>query len=397
MQTSRASSSALVLGAGLMGRLLAWQLARRGWRVTLHDASAADTPGTPAGVAPGAAARVAAAMLAPLAESAITERNVVEMGRYALTRWPQLLAQLALPVFFQQEGTLILWHRQDAPEARRFAELLRATGEQVPQLPRMQALDAAGVHALEPGLEQRFAQGLYLPGEGQLDNRQLLAALLHELQALGVALHWNSPRAPEDPTPPEDGRVDWVFDCRGLGARAQTAPRDDGSGHGMHAALRGAGNAVHTALRGVRGEVARVHAPEVKLTRPTRLIHPRYPIYIAPKQDDLYVIGATEIESDDMSPPSVRSTLELLSAAYAVHPGFGEGRIIEIAAHCRPALPDNLPEIRVTRGRGTPVMRINGLYRHGFMISPALLDAALEIVEHGRHTLAEQLELRIAA
>jgi glycine oxidase len=388
MQTSRASSSALVLGAGLMGRLLAWQLARRGWRVTVHEAAAADVPANPAGVAPGAAARVAAAMLAPLAESAITERNVVEMGRYALTRWPQLLGALSQPVFFQQEGTLILWHRQDAAEARRFAEQLRATGERVPQLPRMQALDTAGVHALEPGLEQRFTQGLYLPGEGQLDNRQLLAALLHELQALGVALHWNSPRAPQDIFKSEDGAVDWVFDCRGLGARAQQAPRGD---------LRGDGKTTHAALRGVRGEVARVHAPEVKLTRPTRLIHPRYPIYIAPKQDDLYVIGATEIESDDMSPPSVRSTLELLSAAYAVHPGFAEGRIIEIAAHCRPALPDNLPEIRVTRGPGAPIMRINGLYRHGFMISPALLDAALEIVEQDRYTLAEQLELRIAA
>lgn len=407
MQSTRSSSSALVLGAGLMGRLLAWQLARRGWRVTVYEAGAADAPGSTAGVAPGAAARVAAAMLAPLAESAITERNVVEMGRYALTRWPQLLAQLAQPVFFQQEGTLILWHRQDAAEARRFAELLRATGERVPQLPRMQALDAAGVHGLEPGLEQRFAQGLYLPGEGQLDNRQLLAALLHELQALGVTLHWNSPRAPEDPTRPEGGPVDWVFDCRGLGARAQmqTLRGDGPETHAtlrgeepeMHATLRGEEPGKHAALRGVRGEVARVHAPEVKLTRPTRLIHPRYPIYIAPKQDDLYVIGATEIESDDMSPPSVRSTLELLSAAYAVHPGFGEGRIIEIAAHCRPALPDNLPEIRVTRGPGAPVMRINGLYRHGFMISPALLDAALEIVEQDRHTLAEQLELRIAA
>ncbi|EYC51648.1 glycine oxidase [Hylemonella gracilis str. Niagara R] len=396
MQTSRASSTALVLGAGLMGRLLAWQLARRGWRVTVHDAAAADATANLGGVAPGAAARVAAAMLAPLAESAITERNVVEMGRYALTRWPQLLAQLAQPVFFQQEGTLILWHRQDAAEARRFAELLRATGERVPQLPRMQALDAAGVHALEPGLEQRFAQGLYLPGEGQLDNRQLLAALLHELHALSVTLHWNSPRGPQDLSRPEDGPVDWVFDCRGLGARAQMQTLS-GSGRSTHAALRGDGNSTHAAVRGVRGEVARVHAPEVKLTRPTRLIHPRYPIYIAPKQDNLYVIGATEIESDDMSPPSVRSTLELLSAAYAVHPGFGEGRIIEIAAHCRPALPDNLPEIRVTRGPGAPVMRINGLYRHGFMISPALLDAVLEIVEHGRHSLAEQLELRIAA
>ncbi|MFO6419572.1 FAD-dependent oxidoreductase [Hylemonella sp. W303a] len=397
MPTARASSSALVLGAGLMGRLLAWQLARRGWRVTVHEAAPADAATDPAGVASGAAARVAAAMLAPLAESAITERNVVEMGRYALTRWPELLAQLSRPVFFQQEGTLILWHRQDAAEARRFAQLLRTTNEQNPRLPTLQTLDADGVHALEPGLERRFTQGLYLPGEGQLDNRQLLAALLHELQALGVTLHWNSRRAPDEGPRPEDGPVDWVFDCRGLGARAPTPPASGGGGHVTRAALRGDGVGAHAALRGVRGEVARVYAPEVQLTRPTRLIHPRYPIYIAPKQDHLYVIGATEIESDDMSPPSVRSTLELLSAAYAVHPGFAEGRIIEIAAHCRPALPDNLPEIRVTRGPGAPVMRINGLYRHGFMISPALLDAALEIVEQDHHTLAEQLELRIAA
>lgn len=344
-----------------MGRLLAWQLARRGHRVTVYEAGGADAQTSPA--------RVAAAMLAPLAESAITEPSVVEMGRYALSRWPQLLAQLSQPVFFQQEGTLILWHRQDAAEAQRFAGLLRATNEKVPALPRPQTLDTAGIRALEPTLENRFAQGLYLPGEGQLDNRQLLAALLHELQALGVTLHWNSPRAPQDFRPGESGQPDWVFDCRGLGAQAQWGQ-----------------------LRGIRGEVARIHAPDVKLTRPTRLIHPRYPIYIAPKQDHVFVIGATEIESHDLSPPSVRSTLELLSAAYAVHPGFGEGRILELASQCRPTLPDNLPAIRRL---GARTLQLNGLYRHGFMISPALLDAALELVEQQAATLATSLHLRV--
>ena len=344
-----------------MGRLLAWQLARRGHRVSVYEAGSADAQTSPA--------RVAAAMLAPLAESAITEPSVVEMGRYALTRWPQLLAQLAQPVFFQQEGTLILWHRQDAAEARRFADLLRATHQQVPALPQAVTLDGAGVQALEPALENRFAQGLYLPGEGQLDNRQLLAALLHALQALGVELHWASARAPQDFRPGESGQPDWVFDCRGLGAAAQWGQ-----------------------LRGIRGEVARIHAPDVTLTRPTRLIHPRYPIYIAPKQDHLFVIGATEIESNDLSPPSVRSTLELLSAAYAVHPGFGEGRILEIATQCRPTLPDNLPAIRRL---GPRTLQINGLYRHGFMISPAVLDVVLELVEEQATTLAGSLDLRV--
>ena len=143
----------------------------------------------------------------------------------------------------------------------------------------------------------------------------------------------------------------WLFDCRGLGAR--------GDWH---------------ALRGVRGEVIRIHAPEVTLTRPTRLLHPRYPIYIAPKPGGVFVIGATEIESDDLSPVSVRSTLELLSAAYTVHPGFAEARVLEISAQCRPVLRDNLPALRWL---GPRRLQINGLYRHGFLIAPAMLDAAM--------------------
>jgi glycine oxidase len=84
--------AATVLGAGLMGRLMAVALAQRGCQVALFDAQGPD--------ADGAAARVAAAMLAPLAESAIAPLAVVRMGHYGLTRWPELLATLAAPVFF---------------------------------------------------------------------------------------------------------------------------------------------------------------------------------------------------------------------------------------------------------------------------------------------------------
>ena len=357
------STTCVVLGAGLMGRLLAWQLAQRGYTVDLYDAGGPD--------AQGSAARVAAAMLAPLAESAITEPSVVRMGHYALSRWPELLAQLSTPVFFQQEGTLILWHRQDAAEASRFSRQLQASQEKIPALAPAQSLDARAVSQLEPSLGTRFAHGLYLPGEGQLDNRQLLNALLHELASLeSVRLHWNTPRTLEDFNPEKSdktGQADWVFDCRGLGARQQWPD-----------------------LRGVRGEVARVHAPEVHLHRPTRLIHPRYPLYIAPKPDHVFVIGATEIESEDLSPPSVRSTLELLSAAYSVHTGFAEARILEIATQCRPTLSDNLPAIRRL---GPRVLQINGLYRHGFMISPAVLDVVLEFVATQNSDLARQFPL----
>ncbi len=344
-----------------MGRLLAVALARAGHAVTVYEAQ--DASGQ------GSAARVAAAMLAPLAESAVTEPGVVRMGMHALARWPRLLAQLEQPVFFQQNGTLVVWHRQDAQEAARLRLQFETTHAALPALPAMQALGSEGVAQAEPALAGRFAQGMYLPGEGQLDNRQLLAALAQAMDQLGVAVHWNAPHDPADFAPGTPGQPDWLLDCRGLGARADWQ-----------------------ALRGVRGEVLRVHAPEVCLLRPTRLVHPRYPIYIAPKEDHLFVIGATEIESEDMSPASVRSALELMSAAYAVHSGFAEARIVEIATQCRPTLPDNLPAIRQSAER---VLEVNGLYRHGFMIAPALLDVVLELLQTGRSPLAATFGLTL--
>lgn len=350
----RREQKVVILGAGLMGRLMGLLLVRAGHPVTLHDAGGPD--------ADGAAARVAAAMLAPLAESAITEPCVVRMGQYALERWPELLRQMRHPVFFQRAGTLIVWHRQDKAEAARFEGLLRSTQHAVPGLPPLQALGASELAQQEPALAQRFHQGLLLPGEGQLDNRGLLQALLHELEEEGAKMHWHSPQTP--------AAFEWdvdsfVIDCRGMGSRPQWP-----------------------GLRAVRGEVVRLHAPEVSLARPTRLIHPRYPIYIAPKPDHVFVVGATEIESDDNSPASVRSTLELLSAAYTVHPGFAEARILELNTQCRPTLPDNLPRLRRC---GPRLAQINGLYRHGFMISPAIADVAMAWLTQGDTALAERL------
>ncbi|HEY0233100.1 MAG TPA: FAD-dependent oxidoreductase, partial [Dokdonella sp.] len=177
-------------------------------------------------------------------------------------------------------------------------------------------------------------------------NRQVLAALAAGLAQRGVETHWNT--AVDDRALPS---AHITIDCRGLGAKS-----------------------VLPTLRGIRGEVARVHAPGIKLTRPVRLLHPRYPLYIAPKQDDLYVIGATEVEGEDMSPVSVRSALELLSAAFSVHPGFGEARILELNSQCRPTLPDHRPALLWD---GAQTLRVNGLYRHGYMIVPEVADEAV--------------------
>jgi glycine oxidase len=329
-----------VLGGGLCGRLVAWRLAGQGHRVALYERG--DAAGSQS------AAWVAAAMLAPLAEAASAELLITRLGASSLDSWPQVLAELPEPVFFQRNGTLVVWHHADRTEAPLFERRVRSNAPAELLDGGFITLAGAQLGAAEPALAGRFNQGWLLPREGQLDNRQVLTALAAGLAQRGVDTHWNTP-VDDRALPP--ARI--TIDCRGLGAKP-----------------------VLPTLRGIRGEVARVHTPGIKLTRPVRLLHPRYPLYIAPKQDDLYVIGATEVEGEDMSPVTVRSALELLSAAFAVHPGFGEARILELNAHCRPTLPDHRPAI-VWDGART--LRVNGLYRHGFMIAPEVADAAAQL------------------
>ncbi|CAG4919728.1 FAD-dependent oxidoreductase [Paraburkholderia saeva] len=327
-----------VIGGGLCGRLVAWRLAGAGHRVALYERG--DAAGT------GAAAWVAAAMLAPLAEAASAELLITRLGEASLAAWPRLLSELPEPVFFQRNGTLVVWHHSDRNEAPLFERRVRANAPAELVEGGFVKLSGAQVGEAEPALAGRFTQGWLLPHEGQLDNRQVLTALAAGLVERGVETHWNTP-VDDHALPP--ARV--TIDCRGLGAKP----------------------ALPT-LRGIRGEVARVHAPGIALARPVRLLHPRYPLYIAPKENDLYVIGATEIEGEDMSPVTVRSALELLSAAFSVHPGFGEARILELNSQCRPTLPDHRPALLWD---GASMLRVNGLYRHGYMIAPEVADEAV--------------------
>lgn len=338
-----------VLGGGLVGRLMALQLARHHYSVALYERG--DAEGS------ASAAYVAAAMLAPLAESLIAEPLIVQLGLRSLQRWPEILSTFSHPVFFQQNGTLLVWHSQDREQATHFTARLHRLYPTIyhDHDPHYATSHVREVHAreiaeLEPSLASRFSRGLFLPGEGQLDNRALLKALVYELEKEGVSLHWHSEANPDSLA------SRWIIDCRGLGAKGDW-----------------------TALRGVRGEVIRVSTTEVQLSRPVRLLHPRYPLYIAPKPNGVYVIGATQIETEDFSPISVRSTLELLSALYSVHPAFAEARLIETASQCRPTLPDHLPALN---WNGKRLIQINGLYRHGYLIAPALLDAAMALIQY---------------
>ena len=160
---------------------------------------------------------------------------------------------------------------------------------------------------------------------------------------------------------------DYVIDCRGLGAANSNTDDNKIEQHSDDVSL-----STTPDLRGVRGEVITLYAPEVELKHAVRLMHPRYKLYIAPRHNHHFVIGASQIESEDTGPITVRSTLELLSAAYSIDAGFGEAKIVKTATNCRPAYPDNLPKVHFNQR----VMRINGLFRHGYLLAPMLAEQA---------------------
>ena len=335
-----------IAGAGLAGRLLAWRCLRAGQRVSLVDAAARDDTGS--------AAMTAAAMLSPLAELAVADADVFALAQRSMALWPEWIDELAedsgQSVYFRQQGTLVVAHAPDAPMLTRFTQVLQ---HKLPadQRARLQHVGAAEVAALEPALAGRFSGGVFLEGEGQLANDELMAALATAIDRRGG--HWVERCAVESVQPQRlrtaQGVVDadLTIDARGVGARA-----------------------AWPALRGVRGEVITVECAGITLQRPVRLMHPRYQLYIAPRPHQRFVVGATELESGDAGPTTLRSMLELGSALYSLHPAFGEARVIRLAAALRPTLDDNCPALVQRDG----VWHLNGLYRHGFLCAPALVD-----------------------
>ncbi len=315
-----------VAGAGIFGVWQALTLARAGHRVRLFEASAEPFA--------TAQSRFAGAMLAPWCEAEAAEPIVRDAGIACLPLWLEACPGIV------KAGTLVVAQSRDLSELKRFARL--APGHEV--------VDGERIDDLEPDLAGRFRSGLWFAGEAHMRTPAALVALLTSAQQAGTEFRLGERWQP-------GGNADFTIDCRGLAAR----------------------DALPT-LRGVRGERLLVRARDVSLKRPVRLLHPRYPLYIVPWGDGLHLVGATVLESEDPSPMTVRSALELLGMAYALTPAFGEAEIVETSAGVRPAFPDNVPRV-VVQGR---TIHVNGAHRHGFLLGPAMARIVSDVVATGR-------------
>jgi len=319
--------SITVLGAGILGLWQALTLARAGHRVRLIEVSAepfADAASFYGGV-----------MLAPEREAETAPAMLRQLGREGVALWRNFYPAL------KSNGSIVVAAARDRGELERFAR--RTQGHRL--------LDGAELGTLEPDLADRFTSALYFPEEAHMPAPAALAFMLAEVQRAGVEIILG------DAPPEHDGET--IVDCRGFAARDLLPD-----------------------LRGVRGERALIRTRDVSLQRPVQLLHPRLPLYIVPWDDGLYMVGATLVETADAGPVSVRSALELLGGAYAVHPAFGEAEVVDLGAGVRPAFPDNVPRA-VVRDDGRRIL-VNGAYRHGFLLAPVLARAVADYIESGK-------------
>jgi glycine oxidase len=324
VKSPRGDSPVSVIGAGIAGSWHALLFALAGHAVTLHErGDAAMTEST---------SHFAGGMLAPWCEAESSEPVIGRLGMRSLDLWRQHFPDTPF------NGSLVVAHARDRADFERFAKLTT----------NHKRLDARGLGELEPALEGRFRDALFYPDEGHVEPRRVLPELHARIAQAGGRIKFGS----DVETDQLDGIV---IDCRGLAARE-----------------------AESELRGVKGEMIVVESSEVELSRPVRLIHPRFSLYVIPRGDGRFMLGATSIESEDTG-VSVRSALELLGAAYAVHPAFAEARIVEFGSGLRPAYPDNLPRISIEQQR----IGVNGLYRHGFLLAPALAELTLGYVARG--------------
>jgi len=312
-----------VLGAGIVGLWQAFMLRRQGHDVTLWDRA-----GIPGGVR---ASQLAGAMLAPYCEGEPGHELALKLGLEALPLWREHYPETV------GRGTLVVAAARDRADLERFAS----------QTHGHRRLTTAQLSELEPALQGRFGDGLFFPDEAHVEPGAAMAYLAREIRRMGVTCE---PRACDK----EGGGI--VIDCRGLAARDELKT-----------------------LRGVRGERILIEAKDVRLERPIRLLHPRVPFYIVPWSSNQFMIGATLIESADGGPATLRSAMELLSCAYALLPELGEARIVNIDAGVRPSFPDNAPKVIVRDRR----IFVNGLYRHGFLVSPILAQIVADYIESG--------------
>ena len=171
----------LIIGGGVIGLGIGWQLAKAGAAVTIYER----------GQAGRGASWAAGGMLGPIAEAHIDELDLLKLSNQSLARYPEwvdeLEAETETSIGYRAEGTLIIGiEPDDAYQLRHSYNLQQDLGLNVEWLSGEEA------RKIEGALSPYVTAAIRCETDHQVDNRLMAQALQHAYQGRGGVLHENS-------------------------------------------------------------------------------------------------------------------------------------------------------------------------------------------------------------
>lgn len=354
----------VVIGGGVIGMAIAWQVALRGLAVVVVDPQ------------PGRGASWAAAgMLTPVTEAYYGEEELLRLNLASARRYPSFVAELesasGLQVGYRTNGTLAVaadsGDRAVLEDLHRYQQELGLESEMV---------SGRECRALEPMLAPGIRGGLLVAGDHQVDGRALHRALTVAAGSAGVEVRTT---AVSEVLVASD-RVTGVRLGNGETIAAPTVLLAAGC---WSASVAGVPHDARPPVRPVKGHILRLRSPTRRplLGRNVRGLVAGSHFYLVPRGDGRLVVGATVEEMGFDTTVMAGAVHDLLRDARAVVPGTAELELVESHAGLRPGSPDNLPIMGQSVLPGLAVA--TGHYRNGVLLAPATADAMASLLVTG--------------
>ena len=354
----------VVVGAGIVGCAIAYELARRGASVDVVDDRA---PGM-------GATQASAGVLAPFIE-ARDEGPLLELTARSLELFDEFMSRVRSDsqsaVAYQRTGTLDV-----ALDADSLA-ILQRTHERL-SARRLEAnlLDGAAVRRCEPHLSVSAVGGLLIPTHGFVVASELTRAL-----AAGARAHGR------------DVSRSWAGHTRHSGRRrAPGAHR----GHRLRkpfgpmplflrpaagrAPFQSRASATDVPVRPIRGQLLHLQWSGAQQLR--RILWSER-CYIVPWQNGTVLVGATEEDAGFDERTTLAGIQDLIEAACELVPHAWTASLLAAKVGLRPATPDHIPIIGWSRAIPN-LMYATGHYRNGILLAPLTAELVASAVLDGR-------------